>query len=266
MPFETNNAEEAAALLARSRLARASFDRLPPKCRPRTEADGYLVQEALHRQLAAGGHGAVVGHKIGCTTLVMQAYLGIENPCAGGVRDSTVHEIEGTFPQSDMQRIGVECELAVVLDEDLDLPAADLTSDRVGAAVRSVAAAIEVVEDRYLDYRSLDTPTLIGDDFFGAGCVLGRPLTDWRELDLVAVDASMTINGQRVGAGTGADILGHPFEALRWLAAERATRGRPLRSGEFVLLGSLVQTNWVGRGDVVVLESRQLGSVAARIV
>jgi hypothetical protein len=31
-----------------------------------------------------------------------------------------------------------------------------------------------VVQDRYVDYPSLDTPTLIADDFFHHACVLGR--------------------------------------------------------------------------------------------
>jgi 2-oxo-3-hexenedioate decarboxylase/2-keto-4-pentenoate hydratase len=132
--------------------------------------------------------------------------------------------------------------------------------------VSSVSAAIEIVEDRYVDYATLDTPTLIADDFFGAGCVLGEPRTDWQSLDLAAVEATMSINGEHVGNGVGFDILGHPLEALRWLATARAGRGFPLRAGEFVLLGSLVQTNWVERGDEILVESPQFASVDARIV
>lgn len=35
--------------------------------------------------------GPVTGHKIGCTTAVMQTFLRIPNPCAGGVFERTVH-------------------------------------------------------------------------------------------------------------------------------------------------------------------------------
>lgn len=266
MPYDAQQAEDAAALLVTSRLAHTFFERLPEACRPRTEDDAYLVQDAVHAKLTAAGGGAFTGHKIGCTTRVMQEYLGVANPCAGGVREETVRRLEGTFAQSELLRIGVECELAVVLGEDLDLASAELGRDRVGRAVGSVAAAIEVVEDRYADYPSLDTPTLVADDFFGAGCVLGEPREDWPELDLAAVEGSMSINGRHVGSGIGTDILGHPLEALRWLAIARAARGQPLRAGEFVLLGSLVQTNWVRAGDTVVVESPQLGTVTARFV
>src|SRR4051794_12161830 len=154
----------------------------------------------------------------------MQGYLRIRNPCAGGVFSETVHHLDGRIAQRELLRIGVECELAVVLAEDLDLAADELTQDRVARAVESVALAIEVVEDRYVDYASLDTPTLIADDFFGAGCVLGRARTDWRALDLPSVTASMSINGEVVGDGRGEDILGHPLAALRWLALARIER------------------------------------------
>ena len=60
---------------------------------------------------------------------------------------------------------------------------------------------MEIVDDRYRDYRTLDVATLIADDFFNAGCVLGTPVTGWRELDLPAVTGVTRLNGRRGGAG-----------------------------------------------------------------
>ncbi len=62
-----------------------------------------------------------------------------------------------------------------------------------------------------------------------------------------------------VGRGRGADVMGHPFEALAWLANSLAQRGRSLRAGEFVFTGSVVETKWVNRGDRVVMEIEGLG-------
>ncbi len=69
-----------------------------------------------------------------------------------------------------------------------DLTPAQAPFDReaVAAAVAACMAGMEIVDDRYVDYKSLDTPTLIADDFFDAGCVLGAPVADWRALDLSA--------------------------------------------------------------------------------
>src|ERR1700682_1963211 len=163
----------AAAHLCAARQQRAPLGPLLAELEPRDEADAYAIQDALHPCLTSAGRGAVVGYKIGCTTRVMQQYLGIPNPCAGAIFASTVQHRHGRFAHREFVRVGVECEIAVLLADDLGGP--DLAVDNVAAAraVGACMAAIEIVDDRYVDYRALGAPTLIADDFFGAGCVLG---------------------------------------------------------------------------------------------
>jgi 2-keto-4-pentenoate hydratase len=253
----------AADLLCAARLARRRFGRLPEDCRPADEAAAYAVQDALHAALSAAGYGGLAGHKIGCTTPVMQRFLGIPNPCSGGVFAPTVQHLEAELHHSDFLHVGVECEIAVRLAQDL--PAARAPYDRhaVGVAVGACMAAIELVDDRYEDYRALDVPTLIADDFFNAACVLGAPVASWRDLDLAALRGRMRINGAEVGRGRGGDILGHPLEALAWLGNALVARGRCLEAGGFVLLGSVVETRWVASGDRVEIEIEGLGSARA---
>jgi 2-keto-4-pentenoate hydratase len=61
----------------------------------------------------------------------------------------------------------------------------------------------------------------------------------------------------------GADVLGHPYAALAWLAEHASERGMPLRAGETVLLGSLVRTQWVSTAASVRIEIDALGAVEA---
>jgi len=244
---------------------RSRLRRLPPLdavIRPNDEAQAYAVQAELH-ELLAPRLGHVVGHKIGCTTPVMQAFLNIPNPCAGGVFERTVHISPARVRYADFVRVGVECEIAVRLSADLPASAAPYTRDAAAAAVGTIMPAMELVDDRYVDYRSLDTPTLIADDFFDAGCVLGAPVGEWRSLDLAALTGITWINDVEVGRGRGADVMGHPFEALAWLANNLAGRGQHLRAGEFVFTGSVVETKWVNPGDRVVMEIDRLGRVEA---
>ena len=122
----------------------------------------------------APASGLSSGHKIGCTTSVMQEFLRISNPCAGGVFERQVHRSPATLRHADWVRPGVECEMVVRLDAG----PARCSRRRSPAtawltAVGAVMAGMEIVDDRYVDYKTLDTPTLIADDFFDAGCVLG---------------------------------------------------------------------------------------------
>ncbi len=96
--------------------------------------------------------------------------------------------------------------------------------------------------------------------------MLGAPVEDWRELDLTGVAGRMRINGSEVGSGRGGDILGHPLTALAWLANALAARGRTLAAGEFVLLGSVVETRWVEAGDRVEIEIEGLGEAIGHFI
>ena len=255
--------ERAVAIFVAARQRGQRVPILPEACRPISLEDAYLVQAALNERLG-GSLGSVSGRKIGCTTPVMQRYLRIAHPCAGALYEDRVHHMEATVPFAEHWRPGVECEIAVRLGQSL--PAADVPFDRtaVAAAVESCMAAIEIVDDRYDDFRALDAPTLIADDFFSAGAVVGGSARGWRELDLRVLHGAMTINGVEVGTGIGADVMGHPFEALAWLANHAAASGRPLAAGDIVLTGSIIETRWVEPGDTVRVAIESLGEASVR--
>lgn len=258
----TDTLREAAAVLRYHRLMRQPLERLDERLRPANVDAAYDVQDELHRQLSAAGLGAVEGHKIGCTTGVMQAFLKISHPCAGGVFARTVHRSPAIVRHGGFVRVGVECEIVVRLGADLG-PGSTHTRASVAGAVAACMAGMELVDARYVDYATLDTPTLIADDFFDAGCVLGAERVDWRTLDLAACEGVTRINGAEAGHGRGGDVMGHPLEALAWLANLKASRGQWLRAGEFVFLGSVVETRWVSPGDHVVMDIAGLGTVEA---
>jgi 2-oxo-3-hexenedioate decarboxylase/2-keto-4-pentenoate hydratase len=254
--------EQTARLIAEYRLGRKPMPALDPAVRPADERAAYAVQDALH-PLLAGALGAVAGHKIGCTTPVMQAFLRIPNPCAGAVFEQTVRTSPARIRHAQFLHVGVECEIVVRLGRDLTPGQAPFDRESVAGAVAACMAGMEIVDDRYVDYKSLDTPTLIADDFFDAGCVLGAEVSDWRGLDLAAATGRTRINGVEVGSGRGADVMGHPFAALAWLANNLAQRGQAVRAGQFVFTGSVVETKWVNRGDRVDMEIEGLGSISA---
>lgn len=258
----SNQLLQAAARLRDQRLFLTPITDLPEPWRPRDEAQGYALQSTLNHLLVEAGMGELVGHKIGCTTPVMQAFLNIPHPCAGCIFGHAVVHRSGRIPHSGFVRVGIECEIAVELDRDLDAGGAPATRESVAGAVGGVMAAIEIVDDRYQDFRTLGVPTLIADDFFDSGCVLGKPVRDWTRLDLPNLTGRTTINGAEVGRGTGALVMGHPFEALAWLANLRAKyQLGPLKAGEFVLLGSVVETKWLKAGDEVRVEIEELGEL-----
>jgi 2-keto-4-pentenoate hydratase len=256
-----NRIRAAARTIASARRHRTPLPPLDAEVAPRDEAEGYLIQAAL-ADLLSPDFGAQVGYKIGCTSAVMQEYLDIPHPCGGSVFARGVHESGASLRPVDFVRVGVECEIAVRLARDLAPSAAPFTADAVARAVEAYLPAIEIVDDRYVDWQTLGVPTLVADDFFAAGCVLGKPVARSAAPDLLEVVGRAVVNGDEAGRGTGADVLGHPHHALAWLANHLAAGGKGLRAGQIVLTGSLVKTVWLGAGDEVVMDLSGLGTVA----
>ena len=116
----------------------------------------------------------------------------------------------------------------------------------VARAIDACMAAIEVVDDRYEDYKSLDTPTLIADDFFNAGCVLGKPIESWDELDLTSLGGRMKSMAARSGPARAATSW-VPAERAR-LARQRAGSAWPGSDGRRVRAARERGRDQIGRG------------------
>jgi 2-keto-4-pentenoate hydratase len=127
--------------------------------------------------------------------------------------------------------------------------------------------AIEIADDRNADYNELARHPfeLIADNTWSEGAVLGTPVTDWKGFDLARLRGVATINGDPVGEGVGAAALGHPLDAVAWLANHLAARGRGLVFRDVVITGSMITSKFVKRGDVVRFSVESLGEAELRV-
>ena len=259
--------QQAARWLWAAHRDRKPFAPIPETLAPHTVDEAYAMQAALH-SLLAEVHGPVAGYKIALTTPVMRQMVGFHTPIAGAVLARTIHASPVTIRRPDYMRLGVECEIAVQLGNDLHAAQAPYRRDQVEAAVAAIIPAFELVDDRQADYTQLAAHvfTLIADNAWNAGIVLGTPLRDWRHVDLAAVHGVMRINGAVIGDGYGRDVMGHPMEALLWLVNTLAQQGKSLIQGMIVMTGSLVATRFVDAGATVALSVDGLGEVQLSVV
>jgi 2-keto-4-pentenoate hydratase len=217
-----------AQTIASARLSRTPLQAFTADAAPQTEADGYAIQDELHNLLAPE-FGPLVGYKIGCTSAVMQRYISIPHPCSGGVFAKGVHHSGASLRHSHYVRVGIECEIAVRLARDLAPADVPFTADSVADAIESYLPAIEIVDDRYADWRSAGAPTLVADDFFAAGCVLGTPVARSAAPDLLAVVGRALINGE-APAPTCSVIRTTRWHGSPTISPRPARRSAPVRS------------------------------------
>ena len=227
------------------------FARLPAHISPATIEQAYDIQDAFNA-LISPERGPLAGYKIALTTPVMQGMVGFDAPCAGVVFRQGVHHSPTMLKRDDCVRLGAECEIAVRLARDLPGSGAPYDRRKASQAVGSLMPAFELVDDRDADYSNLYFLDVVADNTWNAGVVLGEETNDWTHLDLENARGEMTINGAAAGTGHGCDVLGHPLDALAWLANTLASRGKELSAGMIVMTGSIVSTKFLNPGDAAV--------------
>jgi len=252
-------AEQAADLLLAARSGRRPIAILPESCRPANLDQGYAVQQALVARLAAR-RGEAVGFKIGATSAKAQAFLGVSEPFSGRILAAGVAESPASLSVADFIFCLIEPEFALSMASDLPPRAAPYGEAEVADAVAAVHPAIEVVTSAFgKAWSGAGAPALIADNGVHGAFVLGPACEDWRSLDLVHHAVRLSVNGEMVGEGVGANALGGPLTALTWLANQQSAVGRGLLAGDLVTTGVVTDFVEVTAGDLVQADYGVLG-------
>jgi 2-keto-4-pentenoate hydratase len=257
----------AAALWLEDQHARgAPFAPLPAELAPHDLAEAYAVQDAFV-SLQSRRKGAIIGYKVALSTAAMRAFAGVDSPMAGCVLASTVRESPARVRAGDFVRLIVEFEIAVKMGDDLPVAGAPYSRERVAQAVGAIMPALELADDRGADYSALAKHPLelAADNTWNEGAVFGAPVAQWHSLDLARIRGVARINGEVVGEGVGAEAMGHPLEAVAWVANHLASLGRGLLRGDVVLTGSLVTSKFPRPGDRVAFDLDGLGAAEALV-
>lgn len=249
---------------AAARLADAERERSPcDPVRPLLESGGidaaYAVQALLTRAAEAAGRRAV-GRKIGLTSVAVQQQLGVDRPDFGMLFDDMAYGDGQEMPVSRLIQPKAEAEVAFVLERDID--AESPGPGHVLNAIAYALPAIEVVDSRVRDWKISIWDT-IADNASSGLFVLGGTPKKIDAFDLGLCGMSLERSGDPVAVGCGAACLGHPLNAVLWLARTAVAVGRPLRAGDVVLSGALGPMVPVNAGDVFEARISGLGRVSA---
>ena len=240
---------------------------------PASMAAAYDVQDALVALRCAAWQARRVGYKIALTTPQMRKFVGYDDSIAGQVLDRWhagvgMHNSPARVKKSAFGHLLFECELAFLMGADLPSGSAPPTRDEVAGCIEAICPAFELADDRNADYTKFGKDggatmfTLAADNAWNTGVVLGEWRRNWRDFDLAALTGVATINGETVGEGAGRDVMGHPLDAMAWIARHLHGRGQTLKRGEFVITGSLITSKFPNAGDAVRFVVEGLGSVS----
>lgn len=219
----------------------------------------YAVQEVNTQRALKEGR-RLVGRKIGLTSKVVQAQLGVDQPDFGMLFADMAYGDGEAIPAGRLIQPKVEAEIALIIDRDLTQEKhtyADIIS-----ATQYALPAIEVVDSRIENWKIslIDT---VADNASSAAYVLGSRPVPLDNLDLVNCKMTMTRADEVVSQGQGKACLANPLNAAVWLADEMVRRGRPLLAGDIILTGALGPMVVAHPGDAFHVEIEGFGSVTA---
>jgi 2-keto-4-pentenoate hydratase len=223
---------------------------------PTDVAGAYAVQAANTAYWTGAGR-RIVGRKVGLTAKAVQAQLGVDQPDFGVLFDDMTIADGGVLLASKVLQPKAEAEVAFVMCADVLDPAA--TVETVTASIAHAVAAIEIVDSRISDWKITFADT-VADNGSSAFYVLGSDPQRLDGLDLWTCGMALEVNGEVASLGAGVACLGHPLNAVTWLARTLAQRGEGLRSGDVVLSGALGPMVAIAPGDHVKASIGGLGS------
>jgi 2-keto-4-pentenoate hydratase len=255
--------EEAATARAGDRLLAAAETGAPiaplTADGPLTLEEAYAVQ--LHQVdawLAAGRR--IAGFKVGLTSRAIQQQLGVDRPDFGHLFSDMI--LDGSAPIDVGRFISprIEPEISFVLRSELAGPGLTLV-DVIGAIDYAIAS-MEIIDSRIADWRITLADT-IADNASSGAVVLGTTPLRIDVADLGLIGCVLRRNGEVVATGAGAAVLGHPLNAVLFLANTLGALGRTLPAGSVVMAGALTAAVPVEPGDRFTATFARLGAVEA---
>jgi len=245
---------------AAARVLRDAFASKIP-CAPLRETFRELDVALAYRVQATNiGTARVVGRKIGLTSKAVQTQLGIAEPDFGTLTADMCFGDGDDIPWHRLMQPKAEAEIAMVLGRDLATPG--VTFAEATRAVDFALPAIEVVGSR-IEGWNINIVDTIADNASASVVVLGGAPTRLSAFDARLCGMVIERRGEPVSLGAGAACLGHPINALVWLANKMIEAGTPLVAGDLVMTGALGAMVAVAPGDLLEARIHGLGSVRA---
>ena len=212
-----------------------------------TLAEAYEVQaRSLALRRRRGERRA--GYKLGFTSRAKMAQMGLNEVIWGRLTDAMVVEDGTAVHAGRFIHPRVEPEVCFLLGE----PLAALR------AVAGVAAALEIIDSRYRDFK-FSLADVVADNCSAAAVVVGPwadPATPVANLGLV-----LELDGAPAQIGSTAAILGDPVRSLVTAARLVAAAGERLEAGDLLMAGGATEAVALAPGARVRLQVERLGRV-----
>jgi len=230
---------------------------------PESATAAYDVQNQLSELIDS----PALGWKVGATSPASQEKLGVKTPICGPVFERTILQSGDKVDLSYFHhQPGLESEFAFTIGLTVRPGGPAMTAATAREMVSSVHVAIELVCSRFEENFEADPALLVADGALHAALILGPGSKPEKVADLSSHQLRTQINGEDIGIGNGAEVLGNPYESLAWLCNHLNKRGLTLPSGSVVTTGAATGLHLTGTNQEIATDGGTLGSATLNLV
>lgn len=207
-------------------------------------ATAYKIQKlSMARRFARGERR--LGIKMGVTSKAKMAQVGVTEMLWGMLTSEMLVLDGGQVEMSRFIHPRAEPEIAFLIGKRLSGP---VTALEAFSAIQGIASAIEIIDSRFRNFKFRITD-VIADNSSSSAFVVGP----WQAPETNVGNLGMTLefNGQPVGIGSSAAILGHPLRSLVEASAIVGRYGESLQPGDILLSGSSTAAEPLRKGTRV---------------
>jgi len=218
-----------------------------------TMEEAVRIRDGLVAELSAS-QGKVVGYKAGLTNPAVQKRFNTTEPVRGALLEKMLLDDGAEVPVKFGAIPFFEADLVVVV-KDEGINQAKTPAD-VMKHLANIRPFIELPDLVTVKEQPLSAAIITSFNVGARLLVLGKPIAPTPEM----ADAlgKMTVvmrdqDGKELARVPGAAILGHPLNAVVWLADDVAKSGGKLRAGDILSLGSFTPPNFPKPGMAVTV-------------
>ncbi len=251
--------------LAGLRFRGRQIEAIPAAIRPTDLDTAYAIQDVVVDRLLTRQGGQRIGYKIACTSKGAQELLHVDGPLYGQMLSFSSHAAPATLRRSDFTQCVIESEFGFRMASDVPAAPAGYSAESIVPFIDALLPAIEIVNFRFVDWTVVGANSIAADNAIHGAWVYGEPVSDWQQLNLETHEVTLAVNEKPFDAGTGAAVLGHPLNALAWLANELSRHGKQLCAGDLVTTGVCMDVYFAEAGDRLMADFGVLGRVALTV-
>lgn len=205
-----------------------------------------------------------IGYKIAGTNDAARKPLKIAEPFYGRLYDAQTSRSPASLPNETGFFRLIEPEIAVQIDRDLDPAEAPFCAEMIEQATRAIVPAIEIIGTRFTPWTQGGALNFASDNAVHGHWIMGMPVTDWSNFDLMDDPIELQVDGEVTGTGSGRNVDDGAFGATAWLANAMAARGRGFKASDYITTGSVTPPMPIDAQRTIVANFGALGSVELR--